>query len=42
MWLYDYYVWLYLNVVFMGPAKMIAKNDELEQFLKQCSLCGIK
>jgi hypothetical protein len=35
-------VWLYLQYKFMLPASMIARNDEMEQFVKQYSLNGIK
>lgn len=40
--LFDYYVYLYLQIVFMGPASMIARNDEVEKFVKQFSLNGLK
>ena len=34
MFLYDYYMWLFLNAKFMAPAKMIARNDQLESLMK--------
>lgn len=42
MWLFDYYVWLYLNMKFYGPAQMIAKGDDMEKFMKHFTLNGIK
>lgn len=35
-------VWLYLQFKFMTPAGMIAKGDEMEKFVKQYSLNGMK
>jgi hypothetical protein len=42
MWLFDYYVWLMLNMKFNGPANMIARNDAMEQWMKHFSLNGVK
>ncbi len=42
MWMFDYYVWCLLNVHFMSPAKIIARNDALEDWLKLMSLNGFK
>ena len=42
MWLYDYYIYTMLQMYFMGPAKMIARGDEMEKFVKHFSLNGIK
>lgn len=39
---FDYCVWLMLQAKFMTPASMIARNDKMEQFMKQFSLNGIK
>jgi len=41
-WWFDYSVWLMLQWKFMSPAKMIAYNDDMENFLKCFSLNGIK
>jgi hypothetical protein len=41
-WWFDYSVWIMLQYKFMYPAKMIAYNDDMEGFLKQFSLNGIK
>jgi hypothetical protein len=41
-WWFDYSVWLMLQWKFMTPAKMISVNDDMEQFLSQFSLNGIK
>jgi hypothetical protein len=38
----DYQVWLMLQMKFMMPAYMIAKNDDMQEFMKQFSLNGIK
>jgi hypothetical protein len=35
-------VWLMLQRKFMGPAMMIAKGNEMETFMKQFSLNGLK
>ena len=40
--LFDYYVWLMLNAHFMGPAKMIARSDAMENWMKMFSLNGMK
>jgi hypothetical protein len=39
---FDYQVWLMLQMKFMTPAYMIAKNDDMQEFMKQFSLNGIK
>ncbi len=39
---FDYQVWLMLQMKFMMPAYMIAKNDDMQEFMKQFSLNGIK
>lgn len=39
---YDYQIWLLLQMKFMAPAGMIARNDQMEQFMKQFSLNGVK
>mgnify|MGYP000001602658 CR=1 FL=1 len=39
--LFDYYVWLYLQLVFNGPARMIARSDEMEKLAKAYSICKI-
>jgi hypothetical protein len=41
-WWFDYSIWLMLQFKFMTPAKLIAHNDEMEKFLSQFSLNGIK
>jgi hypothetical protein len=41
-WWIDYSVWMMLQFKFMYPAKMISVNDDMENFLKQFSLNGIK
>ncbi len=38
----DYQVWLMLQYKFMSPARMIARGGEMETFMKQYSLNGIK
>ncbi len=38
----DYSVWLMLQYKFMYPAKLISYNDDMEGFLRQFSLNGIK
>jgi len=38
----DYYVWLFLQMKFMGPASMISRGAEMETFMKHFSLNGIK
>ena len=42
MWLFDYYIWMMLQMKFMGPARMIARGDEMEKFVNHFSLNGIK
>ena len=39
---FDYQVWLMLQMKFMTPAYMIAKNNDVQEFMKQFSLNGIK
>ena len=39
---FDYQVWLMLQMKFMTPAYMIAKNDDVQEFMKQFSLNGVK
>jgi hypothetical protein len=39
---FDYQVWLMLQMKFMTPAYMIAKNNDAQEFMKQFSLNGIK
>jgi hypothetical protein len=39
---FDYQVWLMLQMKFMTPAYMISKNDDMQTFMKQFSLNGIK
>jgi hypothetical protein len=41
-WWFDYSVWLMLQYKFASPAKFISVNDDMEKFLKQFSLNGIK
>ncbi len=41
-WWIDYNVWLMLQFKFMLPAKLISRGDDMEQFLGQFSLNGIK
>jgi hypothetical protein len=41
-WWIEYSVWLMLQFKFMTPAKMIAHNDEMQKFIGQFSLNGIK
>jgi hypothetical protein len=41
MWV-DYQVWLLVQMKFMSPAAMIAKGAEMETFMKQFSLNGIR
>lgn len=41
-WWIDYSVWLTLQFKFMAPAKLISHNDEMEKFLSQFSLNGLK
>jgi hypothetical protein len=41
-WWIEYSVWLMLQYKFMYPAKMISYNDDMEKFLSQFSLNGIK
>ena len=41
-WWIEYSVWLMLQVKFMGPARMISRNDEMEKFMSHFSLNGIK
>ena len=35
MWLFDFYIHAVLQMHFMGPARMIARGDEMEKFIKQ-------
>jgi len=35
-------MWFYLQYKFMTPAKMIARNDQMQKFMGQFSLNGIK
>jgi hypothetical protein len=39
---FDYQVWLMLQMKFMTPAYMMSNNDDMQAFLKQFSLNGIK
>jgi hypothetical protein len=39
---YDYQIWLMLQMKFMMPAYMISKNNDMQDFLKQFSLNGLK
>ncbi len=39
---FDYQVWLLLQTKFMMPAYMIGKNDDMQEFMKQFTLNGIK
>jgi hypothetical protein len=41
MWV-DYQIWLMVQLKFMTPAAMIARGSEMEQFMKQFSLNGIR
>ncbi len=41
-WWIDYSVWLMLQYRFATPAKMIAYNDDMENYLKTFSLNGVK
>jgi len=41
-WWFDYSVWLMLQYKFMYPAKLIGYNDDMQDYLKQFSLNGIK
>jgi hypothetical protein len=41
-WWIEYNVWLMLQFKFMGPAKMIAKGADMEEFMKLFSLNGIR
>ena len=40
--MFDLYIKMMLDRKFMGPAKMIARGAEMETFMKQFSLNGIK
>lgn len=42
MWLIDYWVWIMLDLQFNAPARMIARNDAMEQWLKHAGLDGFK
>jgi hypothetical protein len=42
MWLFDYYIYMMLQMKFMAPAAMIAKGSEMETFMKRYSLNGVK
>jgi hypothetical protein len=35
-------IWLYLQYKFISPASMIARGNEMEEFIKRYSLNGIK
>jgi hypothetical protein len=39
---FDYQIWLMLQMKFMTPAAVMSKGAEMEQFMKQFSLNGIK
>ena len=39
---FDYQVWLMVQMKFMSPAAIIAQGSEMEQFMKQFSLNGIR
>lgn len=39
---FDYCVWFYLQNKFYGPARMMAKNDEMQEWLNHFSLNGIR
>ena len=39
---FDYQMWLMLQFKFMSPARMISRGGEMETFMKQYSLNGIK
>jgi len=39
---FDFWVKAMLEQKFMGPAKMMARGDEMEKFVKHFSLNGIK
>ncbi len=41
-WWFDYTVWLMLQCKFMAPAKIIGVGNDMETFLKQFSLNGLK
>jgi len=41
-WWIDYTVWLMLQYKFMMPARLISHSDDMEKFLGQFSLNGIK
>ena len=41
-WWIDMSVWWMLQYKFMMPAKLIAHNDDMQQFLEQFSLNGLK
>ncbi len=41
-WWIDYSVWMMLQFQFTMPAKIISYNDDMENFLRQFSLNGIK
>ena len=42
MWLFDYYIYMMLQMKFMAPAAMMSKGGEMEAFMKRYSLNGIK
>lgn len=39
---FDYCMWLYLENKFYGPARMIAKNDEMQKWMGHFSLNGVR
>ena len=41
-WWFDYSIWLMLQFKFMMPAYLIAKQDEMGQWIATASLNGIK
>lgn len=38
----DYCMWLFLQNKFSGPARMIARGSEMEEFIKHFTLNGVK
>jgi hypothetical protein len=41
MWV-DYQIWLMVQMKFMSPAAIMSQGAEMEQFMKQFSLNGIR
>jgi hypothetical protein len=39
---FDYQIWLFLQMKFMFPAELMIKGGEMETFMKQFTLNGIK